>query len=168
MSTESFLLVVRLGFSLSLVFGLMWVAARVLRSRAGTLGKARLDHLEVVERKPLGKGSSVAIVRVGDELLTIGITDSNVTLLGPANVTLDAEESATTTSPVTSRPTSAVVSRPVPPAAPATTTTPTGAVQMPALTADPASPATAPDDRPAGGRSILDTLRDRTVRHLPA
>ena len=39
MNSESFLLVVRLGFSLSLVFGLMWVAARVLRAPGGGLYK---------------------------------------------------------------------------------------------------------------------------------
>ena len=69
MSSETFLLLLRLGFSLSLVFGLMWVAARVLKGRAGMLQRARLDHLEVLERKPLGKGSSIAIVRVGDDTL---------------------------------------------------------------------------------------------------
>ena len=72
MSSETFLLLLRLGFSLSLVFGLMWVAARVLKGRAGMLQRARLDHLEVLERKPLGKGSSIAIVRVGDDTLTVG------------------------------------------------------------------------------------------------
>ena len=79
MSSETFLLLLRLGFSLSLVFGLMWVAARVLKGRAGMLQRARLDHLEVLERKPLGKGSSIAIVRVGDDTLTVGITDNTIT-----------------------------------------------------------------------------------------
>ena len=53
MSGESFLLLVRLGFSLSLVFGLMWVAAKVVRNRNGGVQRVRnADHLEVLERKP--------------------------------------------------------------------------------------------------------------------
>lgn len=140
MSTESFLLVVRLGVSLSLVFGLMWVAARVLRGRAAALGRTRLDHLEVVERKPLGKGSSIAIVRVGDEFLTVGVTDSQVSLLGAADLPADA-------------------TRPVP-AAPATATP----VTSTPVTATPLN--VAPETAPAR-RSVLDTLRDKTVRQLP-
>lgn len=92
MSSENFLLLLRLGFSLSLVFGLMWVAARVLKGRAGVLQRARLDHLEILERKPLGKGSSIAIVRVGDDTLTVGITDNTITLLGHAEIELDVVE----------------------------------------------------------------------------
>lgn len=137
MSSETFLLLLRLGFSLSLVFGLMWVAARVLKGRAGMLQRARLDHLEVLERKPLGKGSSIAIVRVGDDTLTVGITDNTITLLGHAEIDLEAEEPANADAKVIA-----------------------------------IAPAAAPTDAPVvalptgGKRSLLDALRDKTVRHV--
>lgn len=142
MSSENFLLLVRLGFSLSLVFGLMWVAARVLRGRAGMLQRARLDHLEVVERKALGKGSSIAIVRVGDETLTVGITDSTITLLGHAEIELDASDEA---------------------AAPASAAA--GATVVSLVPAESAASAVVVPTGEAR-RSLLDSLRDKTVRHV--
>ncbi|MFN8051644.1 MAG: flagellar biosynthetic protein FliO [Acidimicrobiales bacterium] len=149
MSSDTFLLLVRMGFSLALVFGLMWVAARVMRGRNGGLKRVRVDHLEVVERKPLTKNSSIAIVRVAGETLTVGITDNNVTLLGHAAIeATDADETAT--DGVT--------------------------VVDPTTTADVTVPATPIDLRTSGSadsskkaparRSVLDTLRDKTVRHI--
>lgn len=145
MTSENFLLLVRLGFSLSLVFGLMWVAARVLKGRAGALSRAKLDHLEVLERKSLGKNSSIAIVRVGDETLTVGITDSTVTLLGHAEIELtDLAAAADGPVDVTEVPSLTVVSNPMP--------APNSTVALPATI--------------ERKRSILDALRDKTVRHI--
>jgi len=138
-SGETVLLLIRLGFSLSLVFGLMWVAARVLKGRAVGLRRAKLDHLEVLERKALGKGSSVALVRVGDEVLTVGITEHSINLLGPAQVDLD--ELLATEPP---------------------------AVSVPVVVLGPQAEPTAPVAADATApRSFLDVLRDRTVRHIP-
>lgn len=82
MNGANVLLLVRLGFSLSIVFGLMWVAAKVMRGRAGNLRPARTDQLEIIERKPLTKGSSIAIVRIADQTYAVGITETQVTSLG--------------------------------------------------------------------------------------
>ena len=101
------------------------------------LQRARLDHLEVLERKPLGKGSSIAIVRVGDDTLTVGITDNTITLLGHAEIDLEAEEPVNADAKVIA-----------------------------------IAPVAAPSDTPVvalpsgGKRSLLDALRDKTVRHV--
>ena len=147
MSSENFLLLVRLGFSLSLVFGLMWVAARVLKGRAGALQRAKVDHLEVLERKPLTKNSSIAIVRVAGETLTVGITDTSVTLLGQVELT-DLPADAPDPSPVV---------------APTELTTMSSG---PTPVAVERTPATIVAGAGAGRRSFLDVLRDKTVRHV--
>ena len=144
MSSESFLLLVRLGFSLSLVFGLMWVAAKVVRGKGGALKRTSGERLEVIERKPLSRNSSIAIVRVGNETLAVGITENSVSLLGPADVPdLDlpvVEQSAEQS------------------AAPTNGRLHDVAVDLRAdRTAEPEG----------RGRNLIDTLRDMTVRHVP-
>lgn len=143
MNSENFLLLLRLGFSLALVFGLMWVAAKVVRGRAGGLG-TKVDHLEVLERKPLAKGSSIAIVRIGNETVAVGITDSRVSLLGTAEV-----GTASTAEVVNTSVDSA--------SAPANEPSPVS------VDLDP----TATVVTTGGRRSFVDSLRDRTVRHIP-
>lgn len=72
-------LLLRVGFSFSLVLGLMWIAARVLRSR--TSGRPT-DAVEVLARHQLGRGSAVTVLRVGDRALVLGITERSITQLG--------------------------------------------------------------------------------------
>jgi flagellar protein FliO/FliZ len=65
-------------FSLAVVLGLMWVLARVARrplTRAG-------GPLTVLARQQLTRGAAVAVVRVGERALVVGITEQQVTLLG--------------------------------------------------------------------------------------
>jgi flagellar protein FliO/FliZ len=72
-------LIVRIGFSLLVVFGIMWVLAKVARKPlAGRAGGA----LAVVGRQQLTRGASVAVVRVADRTLIVGVTEQHVTLLG--------------------------------------------------------------------------------------
>ena len=75
-----FELVLRIGFSLLVVFGLMWGLARV--ARRGGLGRRGSGNLSVLNRQPLSRGSSVAVVQVADRALILGVTDSQVNLLG--------------------------------------------------------------------------------------
>ena len=75
-----FELVLRIGFSLLVVFGLMWGLARV--ARRGGLGRRGSGNLSVLNRQPLSRGSSVAVVQVADRALILGVTDSQVSLLG--------------------------------------------------------------------------------------
>jgi len=139
-SSESFLLLVRLGFSLSLVFGLMWVAAKVVRGKGGALKRASGERLEVIERKPLSRNSSIAIVRVGNETLAVGITENSVSLLGPADVPdLELPVVEQSAAPTNGRLHDVAVD----------------------LRADRTAE---PEGR---GRNLIDTLRDMTVRHVP-
>lgn len=160
MSGANVLLLVRLGFSLSIVFGLMWVAAKVMRGRAGNLRPTRADQLEIIERKPLTKSSSIAIVRIADQTYAVGITETQVTSLGAVELPSAAD---------------AVIEVDASPAREAL------GISMPAVTAPATAPVTvheaasaAPIDlrsddavSPSGRRGVLDLLRDKTVRHIP-
>lgn len=76
-------LAVRLVLSLAFVVALMWVAARVVRGQiAGRSG----GTVEVLARHQLGRGSSVAVLRVADQALVVGVTESRVTLLTEADL----------------------------------------------------------------------------------
>ncbi len=75
-----FELALRIGFSLLIVFGLMWGLARVVRRPLS--GHHRTGTLSVLNRQQLSRGSSVAVVRVADRALVLGVTDQQVSLLG--------------------------------------------------------------------------------------
>jgi flagellar protein FliO/FliZ len=83
-----FELVLRIGFSLLIVFGLMWGLAKMARRPLG--GKHGTGALSVLNRQQLSRGSSVAVVRVADRALVLGVTDQQVSLLG--ETTLEAFE----------------------------------------------------------------------------
>jgi flagellar protein FliO/FliZ len=76
-------LVLRITFSLLVVLALMWGVARLARrplSRRGT------GTLTVLARQQLSRGASVAVLRVVDRALVLGVTDQQVTLLGEADL----------------------------------------------------------------------------------
>jgi flagellar protein FliO/FliZ len=75
-----FELVLRICFSLLVVFGLLWGLAKV--ARRGGLGKRGTGSLAVLNRQSLSRGSSVAVVRVAGRALILGVTDTQVSLLG--------------------------------------------------------------------------------------
>src|SRR5688572_26278770 len=63
----------------------MWGLAKVVRRPlAGRTGGA----LAVLARQQLTKGSSVAVVRVADRALILGVTDAGVSLLADADLEL--------------------------------------------------------------------------------
>ncbi|MDP9417610.1 MAG: flagellar biosynthetic protein FliO, partial [Actinomycetota bacterium] len=74
--------VLRFLLSFGFVLALMWGAARVMRKQVGGRGTGAL---EVLARQPVGRGSSVAVVRVGDQALVVGVTEQRVSLLGEAD-----------------------------------------------------------------------------------
>ncbi len=96
-SASTLMLFVRLILSLTVVIGLMWVAANVLRKR-GFSGVAsrrgpKGPELELLARRPLGRNASIAVVRVGDRSLVVGVTDHQVTKLGDVEITdIDLDE----------------------------------------------------------------------------
>src|SRR3954468_24508152 len=77
----------RLIISLAVVLGLMTLAGRALRRRAvpGMSRRARVAPIEVLARQGLGRTASVAMVRAGGKVLLLGVTDTNVNLLGEAD-----------------------------------------------------------------------------------
>lgn len=83
----------RLAISLAVVFALMALAGKVLRKRgSGTRGTTATSRIEVLARQGLGRTSSVQLVRVGGKTLVLGVTESNVAVLGEADpLLLDAE-----------------------------------------------------------------------------
>lgn len=89
--TDSLALGLRVALSLAAVLLLMWVAARLLRGHGG--GRSA-GVVEVVARQQLGRGTSVAVVRVVDRALVLGVTETGVSLLSDAD--LAAVEAART------------------------------------------------------------------------
>jgi flagellar protein FliO/FliZ len=84
----------RVVVSLGLVLALLWVAARYLaRSRAGRSSGVDVD---VLARVPLAQKSSLAVVRLGEQALVLGITESRVELLtsGPVADVADLADMA--------------------------------------------------------------------------
>ena len=76
-------LILRIGFSLLVVLGLLWVLAKVARRPlAGRSG----GMMAVLARQQITRGSAVAIVRVLDRALIVGVTDGQVTLLGEVDL----------------------------------------------------------------------------------
>jgi flagellar protein FliO/FliZ len=79
-----FELVLRIVFSLLVVFGLMWGLAKV--ARRGGVGRRGSGSLAVLTRQSLSRGSSVAVVQVADRALILGVTDTQVSLLGETDL----------------------------------------------------------------------------------
>ena len=102
MDTSLVALLVRVVVSLGVVLAVMAGAAAVLR-RSGVVGtmpagkrglRRSRPALEVIARHGLSRGSSVAVVRLGDRALVLGVTEHNVSLLtevDPAELDAPAE-----------------------------------------------------------------------------
>jgi flagellar protein FliO/FliZ len=87
----------RLAVSLGVVFALMAVAGKVLRRRGlGTKGSTATSRIEVLARQGLGRTSSVQLVRVAGRTLVLGVTETNVSVLGEADPLLLEAEAALT------------------------------------------------------------------------
>jgi len=80
-------LVGRLLVSLAVVLGLLWLVAR--RARRGGRKRIRSGKLiDLLGRQQLSRTSSVAVIRVLDRALIVGVSEATVTVLG--EVELDA------------------------------------------------------------------------------
>ncbi|GAB2629546.1 hypothetical protein Aab01nite_25550 [Paractinoplanes abujensis] len=78
-----FEIVLRIGFSLFIILGMMWGLARLIRRPL--LGRGH-GTLEVLNRQQLSRGAAVAVVKVADRAMILGVTDQQVSLLGEAEV----------------------------------------------------------------------------------
>jgi flagellar protein FliO/FliZ len=155
-------LVLRIGFSLLVVLGLMWGLARLVRRPlAGRGGGA----VAVLARQQLGRSASVAVVRVVDRALVLGVTEGQISLLGEAD--LAALEQAT--EPSVHR--KAVGLTATAPGAAACTEERSDEGRLrrtsPGARASGASagPMAGSVLSPATWRQTMDFLRERTVRH---
>ena len=79
-----FELVLRVAFSLLVVFGLMWGLARLARRPMG--GKRGTGTLAVLSRQQVARGAAITVVQVGDRALILGVTDQQVSLLGETDL----------------------------------------------------------------------------------
>ncbi|TQS39562.1 flagellar biosynthetic protein FliO [Cryptosporangium phraense] len=70
-------------FSLLVVLFLMWGLARLVRR---PLGGRAAGALTVLARQQLGRTSSVAVVKVDDRALVLGVTDGQITYLTEARL----------------------------------------------------------------------------------
>ena len=139
-----FELVLRIGFSLLVVFGLMWGLAKVAkRPLSGNRGAGTLS---VLNRQQLSRGAAVAVVKVADKAFVLGVTDQQVTMLGETELAMFERHPQV----VERRDTKTLVPDDVLP--------PSGHPIAPGrLDGSVLSPRT--------WRSALDFLRDRTTRH---
>jgi flagellar protein FliO/FliZ len=80
----SLALVGRLLISLAFVLGVMWLIARRVRKQPSRVRNTKL--IDVIGRQQLTKGSSIAVVRILDQALVIGVTDGHVSVLGEADI----------------------------------------------------------------------------------
>jgi flagellar protein FliO/FliZ len=78
-------LMFRLTVSMVVVLGLMWVLARVMKNRAGSIRPARGRRsefaIEVVARQQLGRNMGIAVVKMGTKVYALGMTENQITQL---------------------------------------------------------------------------------------
>ena len=76
-------LVGRLLVSLAAVLVLLWLIGRRLR-KGGRFKDTKL--IDVLARQQLSRNSSLAVVRIGDQALVVGVTDAQVSVLGETDL----------------------------------------------------------------------------------
>lgn len=169
---DGVIMVGRLLVSLAVVLGLMWFLGKRLR-KGGRLKSTQL--IDVLGRHQLSRNASVAVVRIGEQALVVGVTDAQVSVLGETD--LGAALALTTSTgdprparqrrtaaarhvaanaPTTSRPVAAPAAPVAAAAAEPSLADITQAVKPGALSGSALSPQT--------WRQTLDSLRDLTSR----
>ncbi|SDQ19807.1 flagellar biosynthetic protein FliO [Quadrisphaera sp. DSM 44207] len=86
-------LLLRVAVSLAAVLGLVWLLARGAR-RTGAGRVAPASRFAVVGRQSLGRSAGVAVVRVGDRALVLGVTEQSVRLLAETDLSAVLEPAA--------------------------------------------------------------------------
>ncbi|TNM69401.1 flagellar biosynthetic protein FliO [Streptomyces sp. NP160] len=157
-------LLLRVAVSLALVLGLVYALQRAAKRRSG--GRAvDATRFTVLARQSLTRSAGVSVLRVGDDALVVGVTDTQVQLLARmplADFERPATEDAVETAQVVSvrevrTPVVSVGAAFTPAAAPAKAVATVGATpQRGALAGSALSPAT--------WTSALEVLRERTTR----
>ncbi|HEV7204477.1 MAG TPA: flagellar biosynthetic protein FliO [Jatrophihabitans sp.] len=159
----------RLLLSLAFVLGLMWLIARKAKKKTGGKSSRLVD---VLGRQQLSRTASVAVVRVMDQALILGVTDGAVSVIGETDLAaVEArleEQAPKRIVKATRAPRPARSARPAPPARP------TPARPAPVLSKDAAealeslpvkrSPLAGSALSPDTWRQTIDSLRDLTAR----
>jgi flagellar protein FliO/FliZ len=78
-------LTIRIVFSLFVVIALMVGMAKLARKPLGIRRGGGL--IEVLGRQQLSRGASVAVVRIADKAMVLGVTDGQVSLISEADLT---------------------------------------------------------------------------------
>ncbi len=144
-----FELALRIAFSLLVVLGLMWGLAKL--ARRPLTGNRGSGVLSVLNRQQLSRSSSISVVRVGEKALILGVTDTQVSLLGETDLVAFEQESS---APAEHRDAVPLIGRANAPGA----DFPLPVDRMPGrLDGSLLSPRT--------WRSTIDFLRERTARH---
>ncbi len=146
---QTLALVGRVVLSLVVVLVLLWFAVRGMRKQQRTSAGVSLD---VLARQPLAQRSSVAVVRLGERALVLGVSEGRVELLADKPLsevmTEPQEEQVTTETAV------------APQLRRAVTTGSRRRATAPALTGALAGSALSPQT----WSRALDVLREKTVR----
>ncbi len=156
-------LIGRLLVSLAAVLGVMWLLARRMR-KGGRTKDTRL--IDVLGRQQLSRNASVAVVRVGEQALVVGVTDAQVSVLGETDLgTAQAMVAAASATPLPAKKTRAA-------AAPARRARPASTRASPPRPSRPTSRCAARSARrcparrcrPQTWRQTVESLRDLTSR----
>ena len=75
----------RMLLALGLVLGLLWLFAKFGRGRQGKgsrwMPRADADRIEVMDRRSLGRHSSIAVVRAAGRIVVVGQTPQQISVL---------------------------------------------------------------------------------------
>jgi flagellar biogenesis protein FliO len=81
-------LLLRLGFSLAIIVGILFVVAKVARKQGGNLRLpglgglgGRSKSIRVIDRQTLSRNASVAVVQIGARTMAVGITEHGIQTL---------------------------------------------------------------------------------------
>lgn len=159
---DSVALVGRLLISLAVVLGLMWLIARRMKRSGGHGKNGKL--IELLSRQQLTRSSSVAVVRVLDQGLILGVTDGQVAVLGEVELDAIQEALAANEAARTNRP--ARPAQSARPARPARVTRPAAAAgaDVPANGSTPRTALAGSALSLGTWRQTVDSLRDLTAR----
>lgn len=78
---STFLLFLRVGFSLAVVLAMIWGVARFAKRRGRLPSRGADAHLDVVARRQLGRRGSLVVVETAGRSLLVGITDQAISLV---------------------------------------------------------------------------------------
>lgn len=91
--------VVRVVFSLAVVFGLLWVSYRVAGRSSRSASAGRGEQLTVVARQGLTQKSAAVLLEAGGKRYLLGVTEASVTVIdGPTTQTASPSLPATASS----------------------------------------------------------------------